>query len=110
MRPRSKLPALPKEVYSTLGSVPVERPDSLAAEGQPEENMGDVNFLTRIIRISTKLSPAAAWHTLEHERVHLALWDAGVVLSHETEELICDVIATARVAEMVARLSPVQPK
>lgn len=107
---RKKLPPLPKEVHSTLGSIPVERHATLATEGQPEENMGDVNFLTRIIRISTKLAPVAAWHTLEHERTHLALWDAGVVLPHETEELICDVIATARVAEMVARLSPVQPK
>ena len=103
---RKRLPSLPQSVSTPLGPVPVERVDALQGEdGKECEDLGEVNYLLRVIRVRKKLALPVAWHTLEHEKVHLALWDAGVQLSHEVEERVCDVIATARVAEMVAQLA-----
>jgi hypothetical protein len=46
------------------------------------------------------------WQTLFHEMVHVVLSDAGLhnAFTEDQQEIICDVIATARVAEMLAHL------
>lgn len=100
---RRKLPPLPKLCHSALGPVYIEIVEGLRSE-QGEELMGRWLPTTRTIQIATGLSPEAAWHTLEHEKAHVAFWDAGLTrLPKRDIEHACDAIATARVAEMLGK-------
>lgn len=100
----SKLPAIPRSVYSVLGLIPVERHESVpSSDGKPSDDLGWWDAHQRTIRLRKDMPLVTAHHTLLHEKVHVWLWDAGVQLSHEVEENIADVIATALLAEMMNR-------
>lgn len=84
-----ELPALPKEVWTPLGMVPVIIVDGLAdADGKPL--CGQFDWGPRVIRISNNLSPITAWQTLAHEHLHVLFYDAGVHLGKKIEERVCD--------------------
>lgn len=63
---------------------------------------GDFCWHLRRIRVLDSLVGVVAWQVLFHEWAHMVLCDTGLaeVLDRKTEELICDAIANARVAEM----------
>jgi hypothetical protein len=92
-------PPLPSTVPSVLGPVPVRVTPDLRLGKEPL--MGSWSSYARVIRVRAGIAPAAQWQALEHERVHMELWDAGVVIGdEELEDRICDAVATARVREM----------
>lgn len=92
-------PPLPATVPSVLGPVRVLVLPDLRLGNEPL--MGSWNSYTRTIRIRAGIDPAAQWQALEHEKVHMELWDAGLsVGDEELEDRIADAIGTARVREM----------
>lgn len=108
MAPRKRtLPPLPSSVHSALGPIPVELVKELFDEkGEPCSDLGEIDYHSRRIRIVKKLDRVQAHHTLRHEWVHGVLFDSGLhnILPEALEEQICDVIATALVAELQAKL------
>lgn len=97
---------LPTRVFSVLGWVPVVRQDVLPKDdGTPSDDLGWWDSHQRTIRLRKDLVPVVAQHTLLHEKVHMWLWDSGATaaLTKEAEELICDAIATALLAELRAK-------
>lgn len=91
-------PKIPDTIWSSAGQIPVRKVKELKAEdGSPL--MGLYDALNRVILLRAGMAPAAQWQTLRHEQVHAVLFDAGVVLTEEHEERICDVIAAAWVSE-----------
>jgi len=48
------------------------------------------------------MGPTATWLTLEHEKVHAILADAGIILPKRFAEDVCNAIAAAKIAEMVS--------
>ena len=113
-RPRRRkvwLPPLPSYVYSPIGDVPV----FILPREQMKDDKDPGSALAgywaprlRQIAIADDLEGAAAWTIFVHERTHMWLDDAGVDLPTEAEERVCNVIATATVAEMVAK-APTRP-
>jgi Zn-dependent peptidase ImmA (M78 family) len=84
--------------------VEVKMIDQLADPACPKEALfGYWNPMLRVILIRTGMDPAATLQTLWHERVHMILSDAGVKLRQKDEEAVADSIATAIVAELLAR-------
>jgi hypothetical protein len=97
--PASPWPALPASVPSVLGPVRVEVLPDPSFDGV--KVLGSWNSYRRVIQIRAGLHPATAWQTLRHERCHMELWDAGVVIGDEAlEDRICDAMGTADVREM----------
>lgn len=92
------LPPLPRSVYFPTGRVKVIRKKGLQ---QKEQAAGMFHWDKREIWIDAGLGPHASWLTLEHEKVHVVLMDAGIPLDDYTEERLCDTMAAARVAEML---------
>lgn len=103
---RRGLAPLPKSVSSPLGPIPVELVKSFKDDGKEMTYLGEFDQIARRIRILKSLDRTQAHHTLRHEWVHAVLFDSGLtnILTHELEEQLCDVIATALVAEAVAKL------
>lgn len=99
-----KLPPLPKFLHSVLGPVQVEQvPELHTVDG--DKAFGLWHPGARKIQVATAgVVPTIQWLTLEHERVHQQLFDGGVSMIDKRDlEHICDVIAAARVAEMLSR-------
>jgi hypothetical protein len=94
---KKKLPPLPKSVYFATGSVPVKRVKGLQDR---EKASGMFHWNTREIWIDAELGLHAAWLTLEHEKFHVVMMDAGIELDEYVTERLCDTFALARVAEM----------
>ena len=103
------LPPLPPCVDTVLGPVPVVIVPKLRAkrkEGGKVQLFGRYRALARTIEISAEATPVMQWQTLFHELAHAVLSDAGLhnAFTDEQQEIICDVVATARVAEILAAL------
>lgn len=96
------LPVLPSSVSSPTGPIPVEYVAELKTS-DGETVMGFWDPFRRCIQIRSGLPKATAWLTLRHEWIHAVLWHAGAAVPDEIEERVCDVIATAMVAEMLGR-------
>lgn len=94
-----KLPPIPRFIHLPAGKIPVKRVKGLHKK---EKCMGKFDFFARTISLEATLGLVAAHLTLEHERVHAILMDAGVneLLSDEIEERICDCLAQDAVARM----------
>jgi Zn-dependent peptidase ImmA (M78 family) len=92
------LPPIPKSIYLPTGRIKVLRKKGLM---ENEKAFGLFHWHKREIWIDAELEPHAAWMTLEHEKVHAILMDAGLQLDDYTEERLCDTFASARVAEML---------
>lgn len=100
-----QLPPLPTRVHSALGPIPVELVKELK-DDDGTSLMGKWIPDRRAIQIRAAMHRTAEWHTLFHERTHVALWDAGFTqdqAANRVIEHVCDAIATARVAEMLNR-------
>lgn len=95
-----RLPPIPKTVASQLGPVTIEWVKDLKAR-DGDDALGLWCPEDRTIKLRVGLHLAAAWATLEHERVHQICWDAGVGIGDEAEERVADAISSARVAQML---------
>jgi len=98
-----RLPPLPAKIATTIGPVPVrvvkdlrdENKDPIFGRWLPEE---------RIIEVCEMPSLVTRWTTLMHERIHQILEDAGAKPTDpDTEERVCDAVATALVVELMSR-------
>lgn len=103
--PRAALPPLPDSVSTQLGWIHVERvpyPTCGIPDRDSTDTLGCFARRSRRLQVATGLALSQAWEVLEHEKVHVRCWDGHVELSDEDEEQLADVIAAARVAEMLA--------
>lgn len=109
------LPPLPAVVFSTHGMVPVLLTDRMTiADTGSDYHVGEFThdpastgtdtILT--IRVKPDQSLHEQWVTLEHEKVHLALYVRGIQVPTDLEEDIAEAIAQERVAEMEYQLAP----
>jgi Zn-dependent peptidase ImmA (M78 family) len=94
---RRKLPPIPKTIHFPTGKVTVRRVKGLMDSAKA---FGEFRWHKREIILDAELNLEAAWLTLEHEKVHVVLMDAGIQLDEYTEERLCDTLAAARIAEM----------
>lgn len=97
MKKLRKLPEIPKEIVTPAGPIPVSMNEGLFDR---EASFGKFNWLRREIELDSSMDRTPMWLTLEHERVHAILMDAGIELEHSLEERVCDAIALARVVEL----------
>ena len=97
-RKKSRLPRIPRQLELPAGPAPIAREKGLL---ENEKCAGKFDWRTREIKLDAGLRGSSAWLTLIHERVHIVLADAGVLLPHGLEERVCDAIAQDFVAEMV---------
>ena len=95
---KKTLPPLPRSVYFPSGRVKIVRRKGLM---EHEKAFGMFHWHKREIVLDAELGLEAAWLTLEHEKFHVILMDAGIQLDDYTEERLCDTVAAARVAEML---------
>jgi hypothetical protein len=95
------LPPVPHFVVSQLGPTPVLMVHNLRCMGTPALGCFIGHIHTIFLKDSMPLN--VAWQTLEHEKVHMILWDAGHTLPEDKEDAIADAIGANRVAEMLAR-------
>lgn len=103
------LPPIPESVPSALGAVPVVWMDTLRGE-RGQLLMGGFVPSTRTIYLSRSALPdrLVAWTVVHHEACHVNLWDSGLRNffappgGAQIADAVCDAIATARVAEMIA--------
>jgi hypothetical protein len=95
---KKKLPPLPKVVHFASGPVPVKRVKGLQ---ERERASGMFHWNSREIWIDAGLGLHAAWLTLEHEKVHVVMMDAGIQLDEYTEERLCDTLALNAVSQLL---------
>lgn len=97
-----KLPALPKSINSQLGPIPVRLvPDLKAKDG--DACLGLWEGVERVISIHAGAPRAVQWQALFHEQVHQVLWDSGLRVGEAVEEQVADLIASARVSELLSK-------
>lgn len=96
-----KLPPIPKTVHSLLGPVPVKIVADLR-DPQGRQLFGKWDSEKREISLDDKMCLTTAWSTLWHERVHVMLSDAGVRLKPNKAEDVCNAVALALTADMLA--------
>jgi hypothetical protein len=75
-------------------------PDLKAKDGEP--CLGLWEGVERVISIHATAPRSVQWQALFHEQVHQVLWDSGLRVGEAVEEQVCDLIGTARVAELLA--------
>lgn len=98
-----KLPPLPKRVFGLIGPIKVLVVKDLKNPAANDNSVfGLADLGARTISIDADQVFVQQWQTLFHERQHFVLMEAGVQLSHDQAEAVCDATATARVAEMLA--------
>lgn len=95
-----KLPPIPRSVPGILGPIEVVRSKHIEYEGVVCNGLWESD--TRTITISLGLSLAKAHHVLWHERTHADLHESNSCIPDDLEEIVCEGIATARVAEMLS--------
>lgn len=99
------LPPLPTSVLTTHGEVAVIIvPDLRDPDDTTKPLYGYWDCFARTISIRAGMHPTASWLTLFHEKTHADLSEIGVALAEEMEEVICNAIAAARLAELRATL------
>lgn len=117
MKRKPALPPLPSVVHTALGPVPVRIVKDLTQKAEQEGDkpdqpgqtlLGRAIYRQRTLEIDADMDLVVQWSTLYHEMAHMALFDVGAAhgLTHAQEEAICDAIAHARMAEMLATVSP----
>jgi hypothetical protein len=100
------LPPLPSSVLTAHGPVAVLIVEDLRDPADATDKLfGYWDPFARVISIRAGLHPTAAWLTLFHERTHADLSEVGIKLAEETEEVICNALAAARLAELWASLA-----
>ena len=99
------LPPIPAVVTAAGGPVPVSRVETVIVPGidtARETVLGAFDYDHRRIEIRRSLVGLAAWQTLAHERIHVALFDASVTLGDQAlEDRIADAIANQQVNDLL---------
>ena len=95
-----RLPPIPRSITLPCGAVRVVRMKNPAIAGKRIAGCND--WGKRRIVLDNGLGSTASWLTLEHEKVHAILADAGIILPKKHVEDVCNAIAAAKVAEMVS--------
>lgn len=104
-KPAPALPPLPATVFSTHGEIAVQLVEDLRDPEDPTERLfGYWNAFARVISVRSGMHPTTMWLTLIHEQTHADLSEIGIKLTEDQEEAVCNAIASARVAEMLAHL------
>lgn len=104
-RPASQaegLPPLPETLPSAVGPIPIVWRDSLWSDGH--ELLGAFSLVERTIYLNTQIkSRAIAYHVAYHEHCHLSFYLSGLrrVVPDNAVQMVCDVIAADRVAELL---------
>ena len=104
-RKAKALPPIPPTVLTTHGEVVVEIVGDLRDPDDPNKTLfGYWDPYRRVISLRSGMHPTAAWLTLYHEKTHADLSEIGVTLSEEHEEVVCNAVAAARLAELMESL------
>jgi hypothetical protein len=96
-----ELPPTPTPVYSALGPVPVVLVDSLRT-GDGRSALAGFHTILRTIYVRYDVAASRMLtQVLEHEKCHVALYDAGitVLLPSKLEDAVCDAIGTYQAAQ-----------
>jgi Zn-dependent peptidase ImmA (M78 family) len=101
-----KWPQLPLVVYGAGGMIAVlevghpKDEDNVGTEGTWEPD-------SRTISIKADLLPRRKWLIYFHELMHATLADSGLVnlLTDDSQEALCDAVATSRLVELVGTLT-----
>lgn len=98
---------LPDSVIGLRGWVRVQRPNRPLDCGGVDA-IGCYWYDTRELSVVRELTPYAANHTLEHEKVHMILGDAHLLHVGTTaqQDSVADAIATVRMLERLQRRCP----
>ena len=97
------LPPLPASVFSVHGPIEVRVIDDLRDPADATERLfGYWDAFARVISVRAGMHPTAMWLTLLHEATHADLSEIGVKLTEDQEEAVCERIASARLAAMLA--------
>lgn len=83
-----------------LGPIPTTRVVGLR-DRQDRACYGIWRSDVRDVRLEADMAPVKAWHTYWHEWAHIVMDDAGVEVTEELSERLCDAFALARVREML---------
>lgn len=104
-RKAKPLPPLPSSVITAHGVVAVEVVADLRDPDDATKPLfGYWDAFKRVIQVRADLHPTAAWLTLYHEKTHADLSEVGIKLDPEHEEVICNAVAAARLAELLESL------
>lgn len=97
-------PRVPREVQGVGGLIRVRFAKNIRVDG--DRCYGAWNDERRIIQLAFGMTREHQWKILYHELVHAAVHDTGIrrLLTEDSEEALCDALATARVAEHRAQL------
>lgn len=92
----SVMKKLPKKVQGLGGLIEVRVVPKLKLKGVKVAGLWYA--YRRLIEVSAALPVREQWHTLYHELTHAMLDDSGLhnTLSKESQEVLCDLTATAR--------------
>lgn len=99
-------PPLPKVVHGSGGPITVRQIKAPRDdEGVVTDGIWDPR--TRTIDLTVSRTAHYKWQIFFHEMMHATLDDSGLgnLLPSESQEALCDAVATARLAEMVGSLS-----
>jgi hypothetical protein len=96
----AELPPLPKRMHTVHGWVPVVRTASKKILDDGDFGCWDAHL--RIIYVRTGLHLTACWLTAFHEQCHANLDDLAPAMNYETIEVVCNAVAAARLAELLA--------
>lgn len=101
-----KPPRIPKSLRSQLGPVAVEIVHKLKVND--ELVFGHFSGWNRLIRINDGPDPVMRLQSLYHEWMHMVLFDAGLhnVFTKDQQEMLCDVVGTARAVEVLGASRP----
>jgi hypothetical protein len=95
------LPSLPRQVVLPAGPYKVVRGEIEPGPNEQDQTvLGFCDVEARVITIKPGISRPCAWLTFEHEKMHAILHDAGVQLSRQKEEDVCNAVGNYRVYEM----------
>lgn len=103
-----KLPPLPAALSAPMGDVPVKILRNVIINGKV--GYGAYFFLHRFIVLRSEMGPTMNWLTLEHERFHRIMHDAGIDFekfctspeaAKDLHELVADALAVDRVYLML---------
>lgn len=98
-------PRLPLIVHAAGGMIAVLE----VAEPKDEDGVGTEGTWepdTRTIEVKDSLHPRRKWLIYFHEFMHATLADSGLVnlLTDDSQEALCDAVATSRLVELAGSL------
>jgi hypothetical protein len=100
MSRRQKLPPIPSEIQTAIGPIAVRLVDR---NDLPDPSWGGHYDQRQLcINIANDMAPRGQWHVFFHEEFHVRLDLAGHLFNRKSEEGLCQLYATIRLADMLA--------